>query len=279
MDFKIEEDTLFFAQSLLNLKTYGIKTFIKEPEILNSTNIQNRPKQRFLLSQTESFSSNDSRISTSRSGIILPPCQNADQKEHPSTYLSADNIRSLIQTCCNDKNRLRSKRDLAILCLIIDTHLSQGKISTLTFGSIKSIIHTLKENGQLSNINYYLKISAFDGRAKRFDAQSVKKMVKMHPLTAWAIGRWVEELVDNWGWNLDDDSNPLFVNLHHTYSYNGEKTLRKECLKRDAISKTFIALKDISGILVDSHVVAASDFSPINGVYLDWIRIIKSMPE
>jgi hypothetical protein len=157
------------------------------------------------------------------------------------TMLTVEDLFSIFRATSMYGSLTRSKRDTAILCLLLDPHLSCGTIAKLTLNSIPSIVATVRAHADQPHSSSVLMASSADhfvvpsmtlgssngstksnGQLKQqqlfgglVSTSENKTHVRIHPFTAWALICWVRELVVMFGWSLDDDRNsPLFVNAN-----------------------------------------------------------------
>lgn len=164
----------------------------------------------------------------------------------------------------------RSKRDLAILSLILDMHLSSGTITRMTMKNVNFVRRAVHQGiglGELSSFeNFNIDIPNSSG-------YGTTSSVPCHPLTAWALTCWIQDLHHTYKWDLNDDELPLFVNSQPLFSnVNGEKSLRKIPLKRDAISKVFQSIKQRSGVSCHKSIVATTNLNCVTSFSSEWIK-------
>lgn len=182
--------------------------------------------------------------------------------------LSASEIESLFMAANNHPNLTRCKRDIAIIALLLDLHLSSGTMIKMTFNSIASILKTLNEpeNVQQQHLIETHAPGSVDPQRQ-----------PCHAFTVWALRNWVQELIEGYGWQLDDGNQPLFVNSQPLYnSDNGEKSLRRIPLKRDAISKVLQSAKNRSGVVAHKNSIASSSLTPLNETYPQLINMLNA---
>jgi hypothetical protein len=171
--------------------------------------------------------------------------------------LNEQELRALFTTANSHANLTRCKRDIAILCLILDTHLSSGNIIKLTFECIPTIIASVDQPDESVRYeNHHIDVL-------QPTTTSNPSRHTLHPFTAWALRVWTTELIKGFGWGTAS-TNPLFVNSQPLFDNNtGERTLRQTPLKRDAISKVFQSIKQRSGVQCPKNMTASSNLMPI----------------
>jgi hypothetical protein len=181
--------------------------------------------------------------------------------------LTQQELEGLFIAASSHQSVTRSKRDVAILALILDLHLSSGTIIRMKFSNVRTIMESIR-NGQEANYQgHYVEIDQGSTTAGR---------LLCHPFTAWALFNWINELMAKYSWKPEDDM-PLFVNSQPLYdSETGAKSLRQISLKRDAISKVFQSIKHRSGIACHKSVVASSSLQLLTPVYVDLINRFMS---
>ena len=188
--------------------------------------------------------------------------------------VSQQEIEQMVLVASSHPNQTRSKRDLAILCLILDLGLSAGCVVQLTFASIPSILNMISvaaQSGQDPTVCYERSMeqqptgigmeagSPFDGHFVSVNAGGRIKNMGCHPMTAWAIYHWALELVQTFSWPItppqpmfmgqeEASPCPLFVNSNPSYNQEtGRRELKRISVKRDAVSKVFQGIKKRSG--------------------------------
>ncbi len=185
----------------------------------------------------------------------------ADLMKPRVNMLSGDDLERLFVAANGHSSSTRSKRDVAILCLIFDAHFSSSTITKLTFQSIPSLLRAV-QSGDSSLENHIIEIA---------DGESNVSRHLCHPFTAWAIKEWLMELAA-FGWSLSDPTNPVFVNSQPVCnSDSGEKRLRRMSLKRDAITKVFNSVRSRAGVPCHKQVTAVTTLQPVEDRYAQWI--------
>lgn len=212
---------------------------------------------------------------------FTPSAFNASNSNYMEPGLSSDQMEALLQTANSYGTPTRSKRDLAIICLLLDAHMSCGMVASLSFSSIPTLVQAVlvKENVHSQEHDVHL--------PEQY--ATTRSTLRLHPFTAWALYRWVQELSEVYAWPFEVDAAlPLFVNAlpvlpeghdsvnEDTHESVGASTplsassslltpstpstatstslaatrpvLRKVALKRDAISKVMAAVKQRSGV-------------------------------
>lgn len=140
--------------------------------------------------------------------------------------LSVDDLFTIFRATNNYGSSTRSRRDTAILCLLLDTHLSCGTIAKLTLGCVPTVVAAVREElktGTVHTLTAGEHVVVLGPNARQQNAQPMSGIATadgricspMHPFTAWAVRNWVRELVSTFGWSLHDDLDaPLFVNAN-----------------------------------------------------------------
>lgn len=186
------------------------------------------------------------------------------QPKGEGRMLNEEEIHQLFMAAKRHPNPIRCKRDVAILCLIMDTHLSSGTIIQLAFGSVRSLLELALSSEEPQS---------FEGHAINvLSTNSISPdptRHQLHPFTAWALYTWINELVHVFQWDTTL-ANPLFINSQPSLDHSsGSRILRKIPLKRDAISKVFQAIKARSGVRCPKTMTAVSNLDPIHGSFLE----------
>lgn len=214
---------------------------------------------------------NSSPLSSSSSGSMLgSPIMSASGFKRAA--LSGTDLKSLLTAAGSHPNQTRSKRDLAILALIFDLHISSGSMIAMTFKDCTSLVESIQRADDASNM------AVHHGHTVRVTSASTNEstIMALHPFSAWALRMWMTELQRNFGWDLTEADCPLFVNSQPMYdAASNDKMLRKKALKRDAISKVFQSIKARSNCSVHKNTVAISHLRSIDHMYPELIRTLS----
>lgn len=198
---------------------------------------------------------------------LLDQMTNLRPKNAP---LSISEIKAIFDASISHGNKTRAKRDLAIVCLLLDLHESSGSITRMTFGSIKSIIHSMinQSTGIESLLGHHILV--YD------PVQQVNNLKRCHPITAWALKNWVSELVFNYSWGFDENL-PLFVNSQPiVHEVTGIYSLRQNSLKRDAISKVFQSVRKKAKVQCLKNNISQTSLSVLDSECADIIRKLET---
>ena len=183
--------------------------------------------------------------------------------------LNLQELQSIFQAADNHPNQTRCKRDIAILALLFDLHVSSGSMIRLSFQHVPTIIESIRRGDDPTDMAIYDNHMVHVVNVTNSEITPTR----CGPFTAWALRHWILELVESFQWNLNDVANPLFVNSQPIYDPDtGVKLLKPKPLKRDAISKVFQATKTRCGLNVHKNTVAISNLEPIQFVYKEWIK-------
>lgn len=186
-------------------------------------------------------------------------------KQFNNDKLTTSEIRALLHASLRNQKHgfdYKGKRNLAIVCLTVDVHLSASSISRLTFGDIKGIVSAVQKNENLLEDNYCIE----------FTGSRSQTISGCHPLTAWSLGNLVRELTSTHHWNFDD-ANPLFVR-GNLGLFNGDFP---KILRRDAISKVFSSVKDKANVEASAIKISRSTFAVLENDYLEILREIQEL--
>jgi hypothetical protein len=189
--------------------------------------------------------------------------------------LCKDELATFLRVAGHHGSSTRSKRDLAIICLLIDAHMSCGMITALTLVSVSSIIECIKNGEEAQKSPHAVELPM------NYPTNGGKSRFPCHPLTVWALERWLLELKNEYDWELNPcRETPLFVNaLPVLPEQEGQlrPVLRQIPLKRDAICKILTAVKQRSGIQFSRRMMSTISFDVIGDEYLTWENTILAV--
>lgn len=192
---------------------------------------------------------------------------------------TGDEMRRLILSASSHHQLTRCKRDLAILTLTLDPHLSNATMIRMTLASVASIVFNIRAMNGAPLSADLTDYQGFEIEAHEPGATMPQRHV-LHPFTSWTVHLWIRELEVNYGWLLSDAhlGAPLFVNSQPLLNrMNGQRSLRRVPLKRDAISKVFQSIKSRAHLDVHKSVTAVSFMECLD--LDDYARILVDINE
>lgn len=168
--------------------------------------------------------------------------------------LSLDQIRRILGTASSHLKTTRAKRDVAMICLILDSHLSSSMIASLRFAHVSSIRDCVINKNSFNPHEHMINIPE----------TIAADLVPLHPMTAWALYVWIQELADTYAYSLDYES-PVFISSHGMTNDEKEAAgmLKPVALKRDAVNKVFQSIRFKSKVNATKPVVAQSNFNEV----------------
>ena len=194
----------------------------------------------------------------------------------PRKGLTAIEMEALFLSSNSHPSATRCKRDIAILCLILDLHLSSGTIIKMEFGNAPSISELVRQ--RLANPDQDPSTVSYQGHVVKVKNPGFTNpsTLTCHPMTAWALSNWMYELVMLYKWDMSDDTLHIFVNSQPVADpVTGERVLKQVPLKRDAISKVFQSIKQKCGVQCHKNNVASASLSAVGPVYLEWMKRLQ----
>ena len=162
---------------------------------------------------------------------VPAPQENADPNVPAGTgdRVSTLELGALFRSAASNQSLIRAQRDVAILAIMIDLKFSSQKLSELTLAHAQKLIN---------------------GEADGLTCPQTGYFVACHEKTAEYIREYLNAMKNQYDWDMKDMQCPLFVSLQLTdTSQAGGKAPRKSPLRRDAVSKIYMAIKNRSGVL------------------------------
>lgn len=160
--------------------------------------------------------------------VKIPKPVHSQRGLHSNERLSAKELSALFRAAASNQSLVRAKRDVVILSFMVDLKFSSQKLSELTLGDVQQILFEGATGILCRHTNYFL---------------------ECHPKTLAYLKEWLHLMQQHFDWDLTDIECPLFVSLQLTdTTATGVKVPRKAQLRRDAVSKIYMAIKNRSGV-------------------------------